>query len=97
MKRMIRTTNLFSTINYKVTCRFDGKQFFYENEEGKQLRKGKIDFKFACVAETVKNNGYSTDGKLFVIAFGNKRESTMQSMAHCYPGCNLHVIEIEKI
>ena len=91
-----RTLNLFSKVDYKVYCTVKGKKFIYTNAEGEVLRTSKNEYAYACVAETVKANGYKEDGHLFVVSFGNKRESVMRSMASVYWACNLHVVEIEK-
>ena len=91
-----RTLNLFSKVDYKVYCTEKFKKFIYTNADGETLRTSKNEYAYACVAETVKVNGYQEGGRLFVVSFGNKRESVMRSMASVYWDCNLHVVEIEK-
>ena len=77
----------------KVTKQFDGKKYHYYFN-GKLQRNSTKDYRYACVATTKTDKGACVDGHQFVISFGNKADSTYNSMARLYRHCDLCVVEI---
>lgn len=68
---------------------FDGEKFRYYFD-GKPYRNSKRDFKYGCFAVT------HDVGKTFPVSLGNNKQTTRNSMAHCYAHyCKLTVIEIQ--
>ena len=72
----------------QVTVRFDGKKHKYFLN-GELYRTSKREYKYACVATW-------ESGKSVVISLGNKKDSTYNSMAKCYPNCSLEVLDVLK-
>lgn len=77
----------------QVTKQFDGKKYHYYFN-GKLQKNSKRDYKYACVGTTRKDKGASVEGYQFVLSFGNKADSTYNSMARYFKHCDLKVVEI---